>query len=79
MGTKSELLEAIKYDESTGGISYPKVEGFELNKEKVYSTVKLFIPHCNGSVAKAVELAVHGQIAAYLGAKSLLSFKTGGA
>jgi len=72
-GGKSELFEAIKFDLATGSIVYPAVPGFELNKEKVYGTVELFLPHCNGSIEKAVCLAVHGQITAYLGAKSLFS------
>jgi hypothetical protein len=69
---KSELLEAIKVDMKTGAISYPKVEEFELDAEQVYRTAQLFMPHA-GSAEMAVRLAIHGQIAAHLGARQLFA------
>lgn len=63
------LFEAIQVNLETGAVSYPSIEGFELDKERVYSTAKLFMQHCGPEMA--VRHAIHGQIAAYLGAQDL--------
>lgn len=62
----SKLFESITVDATTGTIAYPKVEGFTLDIERVYSTAALFMPHC-GNLAMAVRHAIHQQIVAFIG------------
>ena len=65
------LFDQITVDMNTGSIAYPKLDGFELDMERVYSTAKLHMPFCNGSIEMAVKHAIHGQLAAHQGMQSL--------
>ena len=56
----------IQVNIATGSITYPKVEGFSLDMEKVYRQVALFLPHC-ATTEQAVVQAVHQQIIAHTG------------
>jgi len=68
---KSELFESISVNLETLDVSYPQMEGFELDMAKMYRTAKMFTPFCNGDVVMAVRQAVHGQMVAFMGTKSL--------
>jgi hypothetical protein len=59
----------ITVDLETGAISYPKVEGFTLDMDKVYSTAKMFVAHCSPEMA--IKHAIHGQISAHRGMMDL--------
>lgn len=61
------LFNAIEVNLVTGKFSYPKLEGFEINMEKVYSTFELFLPHCGGNVEMALKQAIHQQLIAHKG------------
>jgi len=63
----TELFDNITVNLTTGSVAYPKLEGFELDMERVYSTTKLFAPHCGGDFAMAVKHAVHQQLVAFKG------------
>jgi len=65
------LFDQITVNVSTGAISYPEVEGFELDAERVYRSAETFLPHCNGRLDLAVKHAIHQQIAAHQGLQSL--------
>jgi hypothetical protein len=71
------LFEQISVNIQTGAIAYPKLEGFELDMDRVYETAKLHYPHCNGSLEMAVKHAIHGQLAAHQGAARLFRFEKG--
>ncbi len=64
-------LDNITVNLSTGAISYPKVEGHELDIERVYRTAERFLPHCGGSLEMAVKHAIHEQLSAARGMASL--------
>lgn len=70
MTAKSELFEAIKVDMATGKVAYPSPEGFTLDLEAVYRVAALHAPFCK-TMEQALRHAIHGQICAYEGAKSL--------
>ena len=67
------LIDQITVDMNTGKMSYPKLEGFTLDMDKMYRTVELFMPHCNGSAEQAVKLAIHSQLAAHQGLAQTLA------
>ncbi len=62
-------MENITVDLSTGEISYPSPEGFDLDMDRVYRSAERFTAHC--SLEMAVKHAIHGQLSAYRGAASL--------
>lgn len=70
------LFEQISVNIKTGAIAYPKLEGFELNVERVYSSAERFLPHCGGSLEMAVRHAIHQQLAAHQGAMQLFPKKS---
>ena len=70
--TTGSIFDSITVNVATGAISYPKVEGFVLDVERVYSTAALFAPHC-ASVEMAIRQAIHGQISAHIGASQLFA------
>lgn len=65
-------FEDVTVNVTTGEVSYPMVEGFELDKEKALRTAELFLPYCNGDLEMAIRQAIWGQLSAYRGAKSLM-------
>lgn len=66
------LFAAITVNVSTGAVSYPRIDGFTLDMERVYSTAALFLPHCGGNLEMAVRQAIHQQIIAYQGMAGIL-------
>jgi len=73
----SNTFDSISVNLETGAISYPEIEGFELDKERVYRSAERFLPHCNGSLEMAVKHAIHEQISAYKGLRSTLASLNG--
>lgn len=66
------LFEQITVDMTTGAISYPKLDGFELDTERVYRTFERFLPYCQGVPSMALKHAIHEQLTAHQGAQSLM-------
>ena len=67
----SSLFDSITVNVATGAIAYPRLPGFELDMERVYSTAKLHLPFCHGSLEMAVKHAIHGQLTAHQGMMTL--------
>lgn len=65
------LFEQITVDMTTGAISYPQLDGFELDKDRVYRTFERFLPYCPGMPAMALKHAIHEQLSAHHGAMTL--------
>jgi|HubBroStandDraft_5_1064220.scaffolds.fasta_scaffold383402_1 hypothetical protein len=61
------IFAAIQVDLSTGSITYPKLDGFVLDVERVYSTAERFLRHCGGNLEMAVRQAIHQQLIAHQG------------
>ncbi len=68
----SNLFEQISVNVVTGAVSYPKLSGFTLDIERLYSTAQLHLPFCNGSLEMAFRQAIHGQLTAHQGLSQLL-------
>jgi hypothetical protein len=62
-------FESIAVNLETGELTYPKFEGFELDEAQVYRVARIHAQFC--SIEMAIRHAVHGQIQAFLGARSL--------
>lgn len=65
------MFEQIQVDVASGKISYPQLQGFELDEERVYRTAERFLPHCGGDLSMAVRHAIHQQLLAHQGAERL--------
>jgi hypothetical protein len=59
------IFNQITVNLETGEISYPKIPGFTLDKERVCSSARRFSAYC--SLETAVRHAIHEQIGAYRG------------
>ena len=70
MKTNNSPLDNISINLETGAISYPEVEGFVLDVGRMYRSAERFAPHCP-SVEMAIKHAIHEQISAHRGARSL--------
>jgi hypothetical protein len=70
--TTTNLFDQITVNMATGSVSYPKLDGFELDMERVYRTAALFAPHC-ASTEMAVRQAIHQQLAAHQGMTATLA------
>ncbi len=66
-----KLFEAIEVNMATGTVTYPKLEGFELDMKRVYRSAARFAPFC-ATMEMAVKQAVHEQLSAHRGMMSLL-------
>ena len=67
----SNALDSINVDIATGAISYPSIEGFELDMERVYRSAARFAGFCGGDMTMAVKHAIHEQLSAHRGLASL--------
>ncbi|MCP4573238.1 MAG: hypothetical protein GY838_12865 [bacterium] len=63
------LFDQITVNVYTGAISYPKLEGFELDMEEVYRVARLMGDHCSAEMA--FKHAIHQQLAAFRGLATL--------
>lgn len=63
------MFEQISVNMQTGEISYPKLEGFVLDKDKLYHTMQTFLTHCSPELA--IRQAIHQQLAAHRGMSTL--------
>lgn len=66
-------FESCRIDMATGRMSYPAPAGFALDHERMYRTVALFAAHC-ATTEQAIKQAIWQQIAAYRGARQLMTF-----
>lgn len=69
--SNTTTLNAITVNTKTGAISYPECKGFELDIERVYRSAERFLPFCSGSLEMAVKHAIHEQLSAHRGLRSL--------
>ena len=67
----SRAFDAISVNLETGDISYPAIPGFELDMDAVYRSARLFAPFAPSAEA-AVKHAIHEQLSAYRGLRSLV-------
>jgi hypothetical protein len=68
-----DLFDQISVNVTTCAVAYPKLDGFQLDMERVYSSAERFLPHCGGSLELAVRHAIHQQLAAHQGARQLFA------
>ena len=71
---RDPIFENISADVDADGqlvIRYPKFRGFELDHDRLGETAALFAPHAP-DFQTAVRLAIHSQIAAFLGKRDLM-------
>jgi len=64
-----KLFDMISVNTKTGAVAFPSIDGFELDKEQMLRSAKLFAAFCNEEMA--FRHAIHQQVVAFLGLSGL--------
>lgn len=67
-------FESCRVDMATGRMSYSSPKGFQLDHDRMYRQIEIFLPYCS-TTEQAIKQAIWSQIAAYNGAQQLATFR----